>query len=109
MDLAGSVSPSEALEAPGGKNAEINLSLLGLGIVIRAIAEEDAKLKGSSKKRESVGYRDYELTRQLEPFLKSGKFKVLLFVNISPDEQYYTQTKVTLNFGQDAFVAKLKK
>ena len=71
MDLAGSVSPSEALEAPGGKNAEINLSLLGLGIVIRAIAEEDAKLKGSSKKRESVGYRDYELTRQLEPFLKS--------------------------------------
>ena len=58
----------------------------------------------SEKKASSktvVPFRDSALTHLLKPSL-SGSAKMLMFVNISPQERHYQETKSSLQFAAKA-------
>lgn len=93
MDLAGServkvsgVSGDQMKEAQA-----INTSLSALGDVIAAMASKAAH----------VPYRNSKLTHMLQASL-SGSAKMLMFVNISPQNTHYDESKSSLRFAAKA-------
>ena len=97
VDLAGSERVKESGVAGAAlKEAQcINTSLSALGKVIASMSEK----KASSKT--VVPFRDSALTHLLKPSL-SGSAKMLMFVNISPQERHYQETKSSLQFAAKA-------
>jgi kinesin family protein C1 len=100
VDLAGSerVSRSHAREKQLAEAQCINTSLTTLGSVIRALADKSSH----------VPYRSSKLTRILEPYL-SGNSKVLMFVNISMDEDDTSESLSSLNFAAKVNATELGK
>ena len=103
VDLAGSERLSES-EAKGERKKEtqnINTSLMTLGKVISAIA----------KKESHVPYRDSKLTELLQNCL-GNQSKMLMFVNVSSDQNDTIETLSSLNFAHTVngcYIGKAKK
>jgi kinesin family protein C1 len=97
VDLAGSERIKESgVSGAALKEAQcINTSLSALGKVIASMSEK----KASSKAH--VPFRDSKLTHLLQSSL-SGSAKMLMFVNISPQEKHYSETKSSLQFAAKA-------
>ncbi|XP_062181260.1 kinesin-like protein KIN-14K isoform X2 [Phragmites australis] len=91
IDLAGS-ERVERSEATGDRLKEaqhINRSLSALGDVIFALAQKNAH----------VPYRNSKLTQVLQSSL-GGQAKTLMFVQINPDVESYSETISTLKFAE---------
>ncbi|KAL5230965.1 hypothetical protein ABZP36_029741 [Zizania latifolia] len=91
IDLAGS-ERVERSEATGDRLKEaqhINKSLSALGDVIFALAQKNAH----------VPYRNSKLTQVLQSSL-GGQAKTLMFVQINPDVESYSETTSTLKFAE---------
>uniref|UniRef100_A0A452ZKT7 Kinesin motor domain-containing protein n=1 Tax=Aegilops tauschii subsp. strangulata TaxID=200361 RepID=A0A452ZKT7_AEGTS len=91
VDLAGS-ERVERSEATGDRLKEaqhINKSLSALGDVIFALAQKNAH----------VPYRNSKLTQVLQSSL-GGQAKTLMFVQINPDVESYSETISTLKFAE---------
>ncbi|KAM0887779.1 hypothetical protein ACQ4PT_028774 [Festuca glaucescens] len=91
IDLAGS-ERLERSEATGDRLKEaqhINKSLSALGDVIFALAQKNAH----------VPYRNSKLTQVLQTSL-GGQAKTLMFVQINPDVESYSETISTLKFAE---------
>ncbi|KAL6609625.1 hypothetical protein ACP70R_039594 [Stipagrostis hirtigluma subsp. patula] len=91
IDLAGS-ERVERSEATGDRLKEaqhINKSLSALGDVIFALAQKNAH----------VPYRNSKLTQVLQSSL-GGQAKTLMFVQINPDVDSYSETISTLKFAE---------
>ncbi|CAM0954505.1 unnamed protein product [Alopecurus aequalis] len=91
IDLAGS-ERIERSEATGDRLKEaqhINKSLSALGDVIFALAQKNAH----------VPYRNSKLTQVLQSSL-GGQAKTLMFVQINPDVESYSETISTLKFAE---------
>ncbi|WOK95708.1 kinesin-4-like [Canna indica] len=91
IDLAGS-ERVERSEATGDRLKEaqyINKSLSALGDVIFALAQ----------KSNHVPYRNSKLTQVLQSSL-GGQAKTLMFVQINPDNESYSETISTLKFAE---------
>ncbi|KAL6845144.1 hypothetical protein ACP4OV_024639 [Aristida adscensionis] len=91
IDLAGS-ERVEKSEATGDRLKEaqhINKSLSALGDVIFALAQKNAH----------VPYRNSKLTQVLQSSL-GGQAKTLMFVQINPDVESYSETISTLKFAE---------
>ncbi|KAK1699239.1 hypothetical protein QYE76_015936 [Lolium multiflorum] len=91
IDLAGS-ERVERSEATGDRLKEaqhINKSLSALGDVIFALAQKNAH----------VPYRNSKLTQVLQSSL-GGQAKTLMFVQINPDVESYSETISTLKFAE---------
>jgi len=91
IDLAGS-ERVEKSEVTGDRLKEaqyINKSLSALGDVIFALAQKSAH----------VPYRNSKLTQVLQSFL-GGQAKTLMFVQINPDVESYSETISTLKFAE---------
>ncbi|KAL6851765.1 hypothetical protein ACP4OV_020329 [Aristida adscensionis] len=91
IDLAGS-ERVERSEATGDRLKEaqhINKSLSALGDVIFALAQKSAH----------VPYRNSKLTQVLQSSL-GGQAKTLMFVQINPDVESYSETISTLKFAE---------
>lgn len=97
VDLAGNenLQQSAATEATAAEANSINLSLIQFQTVLRDLA--------GGKKPTFSGSKLTELMKSA--FRK--KPKVLMLAHISLDPQYYFQTKVTLNFAQEAKALEL--
>jgi kinesin family protein C1 len=96
VDLAG----SENSQAPKGEDqkvegAHIRQSLLVLERVLKSLQE------GSKPP-----FRDSQLTQILKSSLSESS-KVVMFLNISPEEEHLNETKRTLQFGSMAKTVKL--
>ncbi|XP_010533671.1 PREDICTED: kinesin-like protein KIN-14G isoform X2 [Tarenaya hassleriana] len=91
VDLAGSerVDRSEATGERLKEAQHINKSLSALGDVIFAL----------SQKNPHVPYRNSKLTQVLQSSL-GGQAKTLMFVQINPDEDSYSETVSTLKFAE---------
>uniref|UniRef100_A0A0N5A913 Kinesin-like protein n=1 Tax=Syphacia muris TaxID=451379 RepID=A0A0N5A913_9BILA len=101
VDLAGSERQKDALSA-GERLKEassINLSLLMLGRVIRALSEPDFK-HGSY-----IAYRDSTLTLLLKDSL-GGNAQTAVIVTVHPNKRFLDETILTLRFAQQ--VKKVK-
>eukprot|EP00300_Choanocystis_sp_HF-7_P042479 c9230_g2_i1.p1 GENE.c9230_g2_i1~~c9230_g2_i1.p1 ORF type:complete len:405 (+),score=83.06 c9230_g2_i1:158-1216(+) len=91
IDLAG----SERVSATGedgtrlGEAKHINKSLSALADVISALANGESH----------VPYRNSKLTRILEPSLTSPDVKILMFCNLSPEDQCLRESLCTLRFA----------
>lgn len=96
VDLAGSekARDSEVVRLTETKN--INKSLSTLSNVILAIMQ----------KREHIPYRDSKLTHLLMPSL-GGNSKCLMFANISPLNDNYSETLNTLRFASNVISCKV--
>ncbi|XP_042451273.1 kinesin-like protein KIN-14C isoform X1 [Zingiber officinale] len=91
IDLAGS-ERVERSEATGDRLKEaqhINKSLSALGDVIFALAQKNTH----------VPYRNCKLTQVLQSSL-GGQAKTLMFVQINPDNESYSETISTLKFAE---------
>ena len=98
VDLAGSERVKKS-EAAGDRMKEaqaINKSLSALGDVISALRT----------KQGHVPFRNSKLTYLLEDSL-SGSSKILMFVNISPDERQVGETTCSLQFASRARAVEL--
>ena len=98
VDLAGSERVKKS-EAAGDRMKEaqaINKSLSALGDVISALRT----------KQGHVPFRNSKLTYLLEDSL-SGNSKILMFVNISPDERQVGETTCSLQFASRARAVEL--
>ncbi|VAH21325.1 unnamed protein product [Triticum turgidum subsp. durum] len=91
VDLAGSerVERSEAMGDRLKEAQHINKSLSALGDVIFALAQKNAH----------VPYRNSKLTQVLQSSL-GGQAKTLMFVQINPDIESYSETISTLKFAE---------
>ncbi|KAG2591562.1 hypothetical protein PVAP13_5NG491800 [Panicum virgatum] len=91
IDLAGSerVERSEAIGERLKEAQYINKSLSALGDVIFALAQKNAH----------VPYRNSKLTQVLQSSL-GGQAKTLMFVQINPDTESYSETMSTLKFAE---------
>lgn len=91
IDLAGSerVERSEAIGDRLKEAQYINKSLSALGDVIFALAQKNAH----------VPYRNSKLTQVLQSSL-GGQAKTLMFVQINPDTESYSETISTLKFAE---------
>ncbi|OEL30988.1 Kinesin KP1 [Dichanthelium oligosanthes] len=91
IDLAGSerVERSEAIGDRLKEAQYINKSLSALGDVIFALAQKNAH----------VPYRNSKLTQVLQSSL-GGQAKTLMFVQINPDTESYSETMSTLKFAE---------
>ncbi|CAO1944997.1 unnamed protein product [Urochloa humidicola] len=91
IDLAGSerVERSEAIGDRLKEAQYINKSLSALGDVIFALAQKSAH----------VPYRNSKLTQVLQSSL-GGQAKTLMFVQINPDAESYSETMSTLKFAE---------
>ncbi|CAO2166355.1 unnamed protein product [Urochloa humidicola] len=91
IDLAGSerVERSEAIGDRLKEAQYINKSLSALGDVIFALAQKSAH----------VPYRNSKLTQVLQSSL-GGQAKTLMFVQINPDTESYSETMSTLKFAE---------
>ncbi|CAG9813523.1 unnamed protein product [Phaedon cochleariae] len=81
------------------EGANINKSLVALGNVISALAEQSTKQKGI--RRKFVPYRDSVLTWLLKDIL-GGNSNTVMVATISPSSACYSETVNTLRFGQRA-------
>ncbi|XVF13121.1 hypothetical protein REPUB_Repub08aG0180900 [Reevesia pubescens] len=91
VDLAGSerVDRSEATGDRLRETQHINKSLSALGDVIFALAQKNAH----------VPYRNSKLTQVLQSSL-GGQAKTLMFVQLNPDVDSYSETISTLKFAE---------
>eukprot|EP01065_Artemidia_motanka_P034506 TRINITY_DN419_c0_g2_i1.p1 TRINITY_DN419_c0_g2~~TRINITY_DN419_c0_g2_i1.p1 ORF type:complete len:857 (+),score=233.77 TRINITY_DN419_c0_g2_i1:76-2646(+) len=91
VDLAGSERLGKSgVSGQGQKEATaINKALTALGNVIEAL----------SQKRKHIPFRDHELTQVMQEFL-GGSSKTLMFVNVSPAQDNYSESKISLMFAQ---------
>ncbi|GFP99312.1 kinesin kp1 [Phtheirospermum japonicum] len=91
VDLAGSerVDRSEATGDRLREAQHINKSLSALGDVIFALAQKSAH----------VPYRNSKLTQVLQSSL-GGQAKTLMFVQLNPDVESYSETVSTLKFAE---------
>lgn len=91
VDLAGSerVDRSEATGDRLREAQHINKSLSALGDVIYALAQKSAH----------VPYRNSKLTQVLQSSL-GGQAKTLMFVQLNPDVESYSETISTLKFAE---------
>ncbi|XVE57892.1 hypothetical protein DITRI_Ditri04bG0126700 [Diplodiscus trichospermus] len=98
VDLAGSerVDRSESTGDRLREAQHINKSLSALGDVIFALAQKNAH----------VPYRNSKLTQVLQSSL-GGKAKTLMFVQLSPDTDSYSETISTLKFAERVSVVEL--
>ncbi|RXN10568.1 kinesin KIF16B isoform X5 [Labeo rohita] len=102
VDLAGS-ERANATQATGirlKEGANINKSLVTLGIVISALA--DLSVGGGLKKKQNfVPYRDSVLTWLLKDSL-GGNSKTIMIATISPADVNYSETLNTLRYASRA-------
>lgn len=96
VDLAGSESPKTSTRMDETKN--INRSLSELSNVILALVQ----------KNEHVPYRNSKLTHLLMPSL-GGNSKTLMFVNVSPFQNCFTESIKSLRFAATVNSCKLAK
>ncbi|CAL4961463.1 unnamed protein product [Urochloa decumbens] len=91
IDLAGSerVERSEAIGERLKEAQYINKSLSALGDVIFALAQKNAH----------IPYRNSKLTQVLQSSL-GGQAKTLMFVQVNPDTDSYSETMSTLKFAE---------
>jgi len=92
-DLAGSenVSASNVVGARLEEAKNINKSLSALGLVINSLQSKQAH----------IPYRNSKLTTLLEQSL-TGESKVLMVVQVAPEESHVASTKESLKFGERA-------
>lgn len=105
VDLAGS-ERANATEATGDRlkeGAHINKSLVSLGSVISALAEQSIQStqKNSRKKKTFIPYRDSILTWLLKDSL-GGNSKTIMIAAISPADCNYSETLSTLRYANRA-------
>ncbi|KAL1262745.1 hypothetical protein QQF64_005484 [Cirrhinus molitorella] len=102
VDLAGS-ERANATQATGirlKEGANINKSLVTLGIVISTLA--DLSVSGGIKKKQNfVPYRDSALTWLLKDSL-GGNSKTIMIATISPADVNYSETLNTLRYASRA-------
>lgn len=96
VDLAGSESPKTSTRMDETKN--INRSLSELSNVILALVA----------KNEHVPYRNSKLTHLLMPSL-GGNSKTLMFVNVSPLQENFSETVKSLRFASQVNSCKMAK
>ncbi|XP_018568555.1 kinesin-like protein KIF16B [Anoplophora glabripennis] len=82
------------------EGANINKSLVALGNVISALAEQTAK-QTKGLRRKFVPYRDSVLTWLLKDTL-GGNSNTVMVATVSPSSACYSETVNTLRFGQRA-------
>lgn len=105
VDLAGS-ERAHATGASGERlkeGAHINKSLVTLGSVISALADQSQSsiYQGSNKKRAYIPYRDSVLTWLLKDSL-GGNSKTIMIAAISPADCNYSETLSTLRYANRA-------
>lgn len=93
VDLAGSERLAKSgVDGQGAREAiAINKALTALGNVIENL----------SKKSRHIPFRDHELTQMLQEYL-GGNSKTLMFVNVSPSQLNFSESKCSLMFAQRA-------
>lgn len=96
VDLAGSESPKTSTRMDETKN--INRSLSELSNVILALVQRN----------EHIPYRNSKLTHLLMPSL-GGNSKTLMFVNVAPFQDCFTETVKSLRFASQVNSCKLQK
>ena len=96
VDLAGSESPKTSTRMDETKN--INRSLSELSNVILALVQ----------KNEHIPYRNSKLTHLLMPSL-GGNSKTLMFVNVAPFQDCFTETVKSLRFAAQVNSCKMQK
>ncbi|KAG5890145.1 hypothetical protein JTB14_010163 [Gonioctena quinquepunctata] len=82
------------------EGANINKSLVALGNVISALAEQTSK-QAKGIRRRFVPYRDSVLTWLLKDIL-GGNSNTVMVATVSPSSACYSETVNTLRFGQRA-------
>lgn len=105
VDLAGS-ERANATGATGERlkeGAHINKSLVTLGSVISALAEQSTQVSqhANNKKRAYIPYRDSVLTWLLKDSL-GGNSKTIMIAAISPADCNYSETLSTLRYANRA-------
>uniref|UniRef100_A0A182PCR1 Kinesin-like protein n=1 Tax=Anopheles epiroticus TaxID=199890 RepID=A0A182PCR1_9DIPT len=96
VDLAGSESPKTSTRMDETKN--INRSLSELSNVILALVQRN----------EHIPYRNSKLTHLLMPSL-GGNSKTLMFVNVAPFQDCFTETVKSLRFASQVNSCKLQR
>ncbi|XP_055614152.1 protein claret segregational [Uranotaenia lowii] len=96
VDLAGSESPKTSTRMDETKN--INRSLSELSNVILSLVQ----------KNEHIPYRNSKLTHLLMPSL-GGNSKTLMFVNVAPFQDCFSETVKSLRFASQVNSCKLQK
>ncbi|XP_058128751.1 protein claret segregational [Anopheles ziemanni] len=96
VDLAGSESPKTSTRMDETKN--INRSLSELSNVILALVQRN----------EHIPYRNSKLTHLLMPSL-GGNSKTLMFVNVAPFQDCFTETVKSLRFASQVNSCKMQK
>nr|XP_046210432.1 uncharacterized protein LOC124038503 isoform X2 [Oncorhynchus gorbuscha] len=103
VDLAGS-ERADATCATGARlkeGANINKSLVTLGIVISALGDRGSSHKGKRKKQLFIPYRDSVLTWLLKDSL-GGNSKTIMIATLSPADVNYSETLSTLHYANRA-------
>nr|XP_023864301.1 uncharacterized protein LOC111978455 isoform X4 [Salvelinus alpinus] len=104
VDLAGS-ERADATCATGARlkeGANINKSLVTLGIVISALGGDGGgSHKGKRKKQHFIPYRDSVLTWLLKDSL-GGNSKTIMIATLSPADVNYSETLSTLHYANRA-------
>ncbi|KAJ8925404.1 hypothetical protein NQ315_009236 [Exocentrus adspersus] len=102
IDLAGSERAGNRCYGTSQfrEGANINKSLVALGNVISALAEQTAK-QTKGLRRKFVPYRDSVLTWLLKDTL-GGNSNTVMVATVSPSSACYSETVNTLRFGQRA-------
>ncbi|KAG5864914.1 hypothetical protein JTB14_016917 [Gonioctena quinquepunctata] len=102
IDLAGSEkAANRSFDISRFKEgANINKSLVALGNVISALAEQSSK-QAKGIRRRFVPYRDSVLTWLLKDIL-GGNSNTVMVATVSPSSACYSETVNTLRFGQRA-------
>lgn len=103
VDLAGS-ERANATEATGDRlkeGAHINKSLVSLGSVISALAEQSTGSMQKNNPKKYIPYRDSVLTWLLKDSL-GGNSKTIMIAAISPADCNYNETLSTLRYANRA-------